>query len=90
MVSDDFLFFLFLLFLLLYNSKDLFLSHEIWLFEIVIKYCDISLQDYAAAVAKSLQLCLTLCNPIDGSHQASPSLGFSRQDYTIALKNIST
>ena len=28
--------------------------------------------------AKLLQLCPTLCDPIDGSHQAPPSLGFSR------------
>ena len=33
----------------------------------------------AAAAAKSLQSCPTLCDPIDGSPQASPSLGFSRQ-----------
>ena len=33
-----------------------------------------------SAVAKSLQSCLTLCNPIDGSPQGSPSLGFSRQE----------
>ena len=31
--------------------------------------------------AKSLQSCPTLCDPIDGSHQAPPSLGFSRQEY---------
>ena len=29
----------------------------------------------AAAAAKSLQLCLTLCNPIDGSPQAPPVPG---------------
>ena len=29
----------------------------------------------AAGATKSLQLCPTLCNPIDGSHQAPPSLG---------------
>ena len=34
----------------------------------------------AAAAAKLLQLCLTLCDPIDGSPPGSPSLGFSRQD----------
>ena len=34
----------------------------------------------AAAAAKSLQSCPTLCNPIDGSHQAPLSLGFSRQE----------
>ena len=33
------------------------------------------------AAAKSLQSCLTLCDPIDGSHQAPPSLGFSRQEH---------
>ena len=35
----------------------------------------------AASTAKSLQSCPTLCHPIDGSHQAPPSLGFSRQEY---------
>ena len=34
----------------------------------------------AAAAAKSLQSCPTLCDPIDGSPPGSPSLGFSRQD----------
>ena len=34
-----------------------------------------------AAAAKSLQSCPTLCDPIDGSHQAPPSMGFSRQEY---------
>ena len=29
----------------------------------------------AAAAAKSLQLCLTLCNPIDGSPPGSPIPG---------------
>ena len=38
-----------------------------------------------AAVAKSLQLCLTLCDPIDGSSPGSPSLGFSRQEYWSGL-----
>ena len=32
------------------------------------------------ATAKSLQSCPTLCNPIDGSHQAPPSLGFSSKN----------
>ena len=38
---------------------------------------DLRLVVHAAAAAKSLQLCPTLCDPIDGSHQAPPSLGFS-------------
>ena len=39
----------------------------------------------AAAAAKSLQSCLTLCDPIDGRHQAPPSLGFSRQEHWSGL-----
>ena len=39
----------------------------------------------AAAAAKSLQSCLTLCNPIDGSPPGSPSLGFSRQEHWSEL-----
>ena len=35
----------------------------------------------AAAAAKSLQSCPTLCNPIDGSSPGSPILGFSRQEH---------
>ena len=35
--------------------------------------------------AKSLQSCPTLCDPIDGSHQALPSLGFSRQEHWSGL-----
>ena len=39
----------------------------------------------AAAAAKSLQLCPTLCDPIDGSPPGSPSLGFSRQEHWTGL-----
>ena len=35
----------------------------------------------SAAAAKSLQSCPPLCDPTDGSHQAPPSLGFSRQEH---------
>ena len=35
--------------------------------------------------AKSLQSRPTLCDPIDGSHQAPPSLGFSRQEHWSGL-----
>ena len=38
-----------------------------------------------AAAAKSLQSCLTLCDPIDGSPQAPPSLGFSKQEHWSGL-----
>ena len=40
---------------------------------------------YAAAAAKSHQSCLTLCDPIDGTQQAPPSLGFSRKEYWSGL-----
>ena len=42
--------------------------------------------DYSAsaAAAKSLQSCLTLCDPI-AAHQAPPSLGFSRQEHWSGL-----
>ena len=39
----------------------------------------------AAAAAKSLQWCPTLCDPIDGSQPGSPSLGFSRQEHWSGL-----
>ena len=37
---------------------------------------------YAAAAAKSLQSCPTLCDPrlLCAAHQSPPSLGFSRQE----------
>ena len=38
-----------------------------------------------ATAAKSPQSCLTLCDPIDSSHQAPPSLGFSRQEHWSGL-----
>ena len=40
---------------------------------------------FAAAAAKSLQSCLTLCDPIDGSLPGSPSLGLSRQEHWSGL-----
>ena len=42
-------------------------------------------QPAAAAAAKLLQSCLTLCDPIDGSPPGSPSLGFSRQEHWSGL-----
>ena len=40
---------------------------------------------YDTLCAKSLQSCPTLCDPIDGSHQAPTSLGFSRQVHWSGL-----
>ena len=37
------------------------------------------------AAAKSLQSCPTLCDPIDGSPPAPPSLGFSKQEHWSGL-----
>ena len=39
----------------------------------------------AAAAAKLIQSCPTLCNPIDRSPPGSPVLGFSRQEYGSGL-----
>ena len=39
----------------------------------VLKLAD---KDIAAAAAKSLQSCPTLCNPVDGSPPGSPIPGF--------------
>ena len=39
----------------------------------------------AAAAAKSLQSCPTLCDPIDGSQPGFPSLDFSRQEHWSGL-----
>ena len=38
-----------------------------------------------AAAATSLQLCLTLCDPIDASPPGSPVPGFSRQGHWSGL-----
>ena len=39
----------------------------------------------SAAAAKSLQSCLTLCDPIDGTPPGSPVSGFSRQEHWSGL-----
>ena len=44
---------------------------------------------WAAVPAKSLQSCPTLCDPTAGSHQAPPSLGFSRQEHWRGLPFLS-
>ena len=36
-----------------------------------------------SAAAASLQSCPTLCDPTEGSPQAPPSLGFSRQEHGV-------
>ena len=51
----------------------------------ILSLCLFNLMQGAAAAAKSLQSCPTLCDPIDCSHQAPPSLGFSRQEHWSEL-----
>ena len=41
---------------------------------------------FKAAAAKSLQSCLTLCDPKTAAHQASLFLGFSRQEHWGGLQ----
>ena len=48
-------------------------------------YTYIYINENSAAVAKSHQLCPTLCNPIDGSPPGSLSLGFSRLEHWSGL-----
>ena len=73
---------------LIFDSFDFSISSlYIWKFSIHI-LLKTSLKDfehYFAAAAKSLQSCLTLCDPIDGSPPGSPSLGFSRQEHWSGL-----
>ena len=46
---------------------------------------DLSYLLAAAAAAKWLQSCPTLCNPIDGSPPGSPVPGISRQEHWSGL-----
>ena len=57
------------------------LSHLALTFSLHSKYTDFA----AAAVAKSLQSCPTLCDPIDGSPPGSPVPGISRQEHWSGL-----
>ena len=54
-------------------------------FKIIINGSFAKLYFLFATAAKSLQSCLTLCDFIDGSRQAPPSLGFSRQEHWSGL-----
>ena len=50
-----------------------------------IQFCTLLVLLGAAAAAKLLQSCSTLCDPIDGSPLGSPSLGFARQEHWSGL-----
>ena len=47
--------------------------------------CDKAVYCHACVHAKLLQSCLTLCNPMDHSLQASLSMGLPRQEYWSGL-----
>ena len=47
--------------------------------------CQIRYENKIRAAARSLQSCLTLCDPIDGSPPGSPVLGFSKQEHWSGL-----
>ena len=46
---------------------------------------DEEVEDDDVLLLSHFSLCPTLCNPIDGSPQAPPSLGFSRQEHWSGL-----
>ena len=69
-----------------WGSLDMLASHELqtknW-----VANTNMYLSAYtaAAAAAKSLQSCPTLCDPIEGSPPGSPVPGFSRQEHWSGL-----
>ena len=50
-------------------------------FSLLLKLKKLFKKHIAAAAAKSLRSCPTLCDPIDGSPPGFLSLGFSRQEH---------
>ena len=66
-------------------KNELLLFVVTWMDLENIIFREVSQLLYAAAAAKSLQSCPTLCDPIDGSPPGSPSLGFSRQEHWSGL-----
>ena len=67
------------------NSKKMRSDKQIKLDGVITKKTTRESFNYTAAAAKSPQSCPTLCDPIEGSHQAAPSLGFSRQEHWSGL-----
>ena len=67
------------------KSRDIALPTKVCLvkamvFPVFMYGCESwTIKEAAAAAAKSLQSCLTLCDPINGTYQAPLSMGFSRQ-----------
>ena len=51
----------------------------------IVNSASVNIGLHACIYTKLLQLCLTLCDPIDCSSQAPLSMGFSRQEYWSGL-----
>ena len=68
----------------IFKSRDITLPTKVCLVKAMV-FSVVTYGYAAAAAAKSLQLCLTLCDPIDGSPPGSLSMGFSRQEYWRGL-----
>ena len=65
----------------IFKSRDITLPTNVHLVKVMV----FPVVVYGCATAKSLQLCLTLCDARDGSPRGSPSLGFSRQEQLNGL-----
>ena len=65
-----------------FGSPNLFVSLTLQRTLLEMRHCNLT---DAAAAAALLQSCPTLWDPIDGSPQAPPSLGFSRQEHWSGL-----
>ena len=53
-------------------NESIFLCHVSWMIILYSQMIPVTTASTAAAAAKSLQSCLTLCDPIDGSPPDSP------------------
>ena len=72
------------------KSRDITLPTKVQLvkavvFPVDVYGCESWTIKKVAAAAKSLQSCLTLCDPIDSSPPGSPIPGFSRQEHWSGL-----
>ena len=57
----------------------------VYIYIYIYIYIHIYIYIAVVAIAKSLQSCSTVGDPIDGSHQVPLSLGFSRQEHWSRL-----
>ena len=62
------------------NDVYFFFYQKVLFCLFVFKYCIYLYSVHAFVCTKSLQLCLTPCNPMDRAHQVPLSTGFSRQE----------